>query len=240
MESTQLIHRQKKSKHHIWMTLILIFAGILGFLVYTSFYNPDLGFSLTGNVIQENFDETGIKISTHVEPPEEMTIKTEIEKLEIKIQETGSLTIGKENFELKKASLILDNFNGKISFNKDEIIELDGKASKVFVDGIPISNKDKLEINIQNSKYSFLKLNNFYLDSLSYITSGRIKLNNEKAIINIDNEEFKIKKFRGTLEINSQELRLNGYADESNLGTIDVRSNQKTVVNKNSEETKTS
>ena len=44
----------EKKNHHIWLMISVFFLGILFFLIYTSFYNPSLGNSITGNIISNN------------------------------------------------------------------------------------------------------------------------------------------------------------------------------------------
>lgn len=212
----------KTKKKNFWLIVIIIFIGILGFLVYTSFYNQELGKSIssvTGNVIGFDNDKNSIKINAILTSPEKIRINGKIEKIELKI--IGDFIIGKENFELDEASVIINEFNGQIILGKNNLTA-NGNAKKVFVEGIPITGKSDIKIILDNN-YNYLKLTNFYLDSFSYKTSGSVKLNNEKAIINLENENFKIENFRGSLEIIGNRFKLNGEVSKSNLGFIDIK-----------------
>jgi len=78
-------------------------------------------------------------------------------------------------------------------------------------------------ISNQESGYSYLELKTVFIKSLAYTTSGTIKLNKEKINVKLDDEEINIQEFSGDLEIKSDRLKLNGYAQESNvLGSLDI------------------
>ena len=224
MES-QIIGHERKKKHHFWLIISIIFLGTLFFLIYTSFYNPSLGNSITGNIIRgDKTEENLIEIDSTLTSPEKIKVKGKIEKIELKIEKTDKFFVGKEQFDLDKASIIIDNFDGEISFNKNSITKFNGKASKIFVEGIPITGDSSIKVYFEGEfKYNYLKLNNFYLNSLSYVTSGVVKLNDGKAIINLDNENFKIEKFQGDLEIRDNRFKLKGVIRRSNLGFINVK-----------------
>lgn len=218
----EIENHPKEKKHHLWIIMIMIFASILFFLIYTSFYNPNLTNRITGNVIRGSTTNL-IEIDATLSSPEILSVKGDIEKIDLRSQK-GNLVVGKESFDLNKASIVIDNFSGEISFNKNDITKLNGKASKVFIEGIPITSSSAIKIYFEEeSEYSYLKLNNFYLNSLSYKTSGIVKLNNEKVTINLEDEIFKIEKFQGDLEIRGDEFKLRGLIKKSNLGFIDVR-----------------
>ena len=207
------------------LIISVLFLGISFFLIYTSFYNPGLGNSITGNtILGDKTEENLIEIDSTLTPPEEIKVNEKIEKIELKIEKTDKFFVGKERFDLNKASIIIDNFEGKIYFNKRNITEFNGKAKKVFVEGIPITGNPYLKVRFEGEvNYNYLKLNNFYLNSLSYITSGIVRLNNEKVIVNLENENFKIEKFQGNLEIKGNRFKLKGLVKKSNLGFINVK-----------------
>ena len=217
---------KKPKKNNFWIIVILIFIGILGFLIYTSFYNPELGksvYSITGNVIGFNNDKDSIKINAILTSPEKIRVNGKIKKIELKI--LGSFIIGKENFDLNEASVVIDEFDGWIILGKNNLTA-NGNVKKVFVEGIPITGKSDIKVIFDND-YNYLKLTNFYLDSFNYMTSGSVRLNNEKAIINLEKENFKIENFRGDLEIAGNKFKLNGEFSKSNLGFIDIKANIK-------------
>jgi len=213
----------EKKNHHIWLTISLFFLGILFFLIYTSFYNPSLGDSITGNVISNNKLNL-IEIDSTLTSPEKIKVKGKIGKIDLRTGDPNVFFVGKERFDLDKVSIIIDDFDGDVNFNKKNITKFNGKASKIFIEGIPITSDSEIKVYFEGEfKYNYLKLNNFYLNSLSYVTSGIVKLNDDKAIINLDNENFKIEKFQGDLEIRDNRFKLKGVVKRSNLGFINVK-----------------
>jgi len=219
----ELIKRKPK-RHHFWVISIAIFLGIFFFLFYTSFYDSGLTGRITGGVIGIGSSNTNlIEIDATITSPEVLQIDGKIGKIDLRI-ESGKLFVGKESFELDGASIVIDNFDGDITFDNKSITKFNGKASRIFVEGIPITSDSDIRVYFEEEVgYSFLKLNDFYLSSLSYETSGIVKLNGEKAIINLEDEIFRVEKFQGDLEIRGDRFKLKGLVKKSNLGIIDVR-----------------
>ncbi len=225
----QLIDQKKShKKSRIWLFVFLVFAGVLGFLIYTSFYNPSFAKSITGSIIKDS--GSIIDINAVLTSPDKIEINSKMDKIELKIS-SGNFFVGKEELKLNKASIVIDGFNGKMIFNKNNIEKLDGKAKNVFVEGIPITSSSDMKILLENSDFSFLGADNFYLDVLSYKTSGAIKLNNGKILVNLNKEDFKIEGFRGDLELVRDQLKLKGIIKKSNLGFIDIKAT-KNIENK--------
>ncbi len=217
------VHKPRERKQHTLLILSAVFVGILFFLIYTSFYNPGFKKSITGNIIKGSSSGGTIEIEATLLSPDELEIDGDVGKIELRIF-GGNFFVGRERFELGKASIIIDDFEGEISFNGDNVSRLDGQASKVFVEGIPITSESDMKVYFNEGfKYNFLKLNDFYLDSLSYQTSGIVKLNGGKVMVDLDDEEFRIKKFQGDLSLKKDKVKLNGVVSESNLGFIDIK-----------------
>ena len=106
---------------------------------------------------------------------------------------------------------------------------------KIFVEGIPITGDSSIKIySDKELRYNYLKLNNLYLNSLDYETSGIIKLNNGKVIVELNQEEFKISKFKGNLEIRNNIFKIEGLIKKTNLGIVDVKAVSKKTKSNNS------
>lgn len=228
---SHVVHKPKENKHRVWVTIFVIFAGIVGFLVYTSFFNLGFKGGISGNVIKNNYNGV-IEIDSSLTPPEKLEINGKIEKIELKTG-IGYFFIGNEKFDLNRASIVIDNYKGKISFNKNKITKLRGRASRVFVQGIPITSSSDMKIYFDKEfDYSYLKLSNFHLNSLSYKTSGLVKLNRGKVVVNLDDEDFKIEDFQGDLEIRRNNFKIKGEIKKSNLGFINIKAGRREKVDK--------
>jgi len=211
----------KKKKHNFKIYIFLIFIGVLAFIIYSSFYPNNISRTITGNAVQ-NFDiKDGIKIIAELTPPEELTINSEINKIEIKIS-ASTLHIGNQRIELPdKSSVIINNFKGEITFNPYSILNLKGKANEVFINGLPIKAQSPTTVSFdEGTDFTFLGLKELYLDSLSYITTGKIKLDDAKIILNPSQEKIEIDKFQGNIEVRRNTLKLNGYTKKSNIPKI--------------------
>ncbi|MEK6914711.1 MAG: hypothetical protein AABW83_03615 [Nanoarchaeota archaeon] len=198
--------------------LFFLFVLVLFFLIYTSFFNPDFIQSFTGNAIKEEIF-LGVPIQADLDPPENIMINSRVDKLNLKI--IGAFLIDGKKYELISASLVIDNFDGDINLD-NKILILNGKATKIFVEGIPITGNLKISLN---NKYEYVKLNNVYISDLSYDASGIVRLENEKVTVNLEEDKFNINNFRGNLEKSNNYFRLDGMAEEISAGMINVKAN---------------
>ena len=215
----------KKQKHHLVLTVIIIFVGILGLLIYTSFYNPEFKQTITGNIIKNTEKDPNIENSAEFEAilsiPEQFKINSQVNKISLKISQPTILYFGDKKIELdKKSSIIIDDFQGKIEINSNTLNNFNGKATKIFVNGLPITQTSGSVTKIEFQEelgYDYIKLNEFYIDSLSYITSGKLKINKNKITINLDEERIAINDFFGDMKLDKKELELNGFIDQSHV-----------------------
>lgn len=224
--------KNKKRKYSPLFIIFMAFILVLGFLFYTSFYNPSLGEKITGNVVRDKdiTQENSVEIKAKLGVPEKFSIDSKISKLSLAINKPSDIFIGNQKVELdKKSSVIIDSFDGKLEITSVNVVNIDGMASRIFIDGIPIaqSSGSDMKVKFENLEYNYLEINDFFLDSLSYQTSGKININQEKIIINLNNENFELKDFKGDLKISGGSLSLSGFLDKSNLkNLIETSSNE--------------
>jgi len=209
----------------------IIFLLIIFLFLYFAFFRGSGFKGITGYASKNITAENAIQIQTDLKAPEHLKIKSNIETAEIKIKGPNEFNVGNQQFELNRfqtATIIMDNFNGEISFNEKEVLGLNGRTEKVSVNGVPVTSKSNSNIKVSFSEpyeYSYIKLNNFYMNSLSYNTSGKVILDNGKININLESENFQIKDFQGNLETSKNKLKLTGYAMKSNIqGLLDISS----------------
>lgn len=209
----------KSRKKISWSgVLFFLFILVLFFVVYTSFFNPNFVQSFTGYAVKEEVF-LGVPIQADLDSPESIKINSNIDKINLKI--IGGFFVDGKKYDLSMSSLIIDNFQGNINFDGKMLI-LDGRASKIFVEGIPITGN--LKINL-NNKYEYAKLDNVYISSLSYDATGIVRLQDEKVTVNLEEDKFSINKFKGNLEKSNNYFRLNGMAEEISAGMINVKAN---------------
>jgi len=235
MEKVQTIPRNKNN-HHWKIYLVLVFLGIFAFIIYTSFYNSELSL-ITGNVIKSTPQSVSINekvdINAKLELPNKLDINSNIEKISLKTSKDEKLQFGNQIIELtKKSSIVIDNYQGKLNINSKNL-SLEGRASKIFVNGIPIkqSSGSATKISFENSiKYEFLELTNFNINNLQYQTSGNININKDKIILNIENEEIDLTGFEGDLTINNNQLKLKGSIKNFDLNKLLKNSKEEIIV----------
>lgn len=216
MEEEEVVLDKPRPKHRWMVWLVGTFVFVFLFLFYTSFVNPDFGQTITGNAIKEDISN-GVSIQVSLDPPNDFRVNSRMDKLELKVK--GAFTIDDKRYDLDSSSVVIDNFDGKVSFDDENVI-VDGKATKIFVEGIPISGK--LSVNFDN-KYSYVRLSNFYMSSLNYEASGIVRLQEDRVVVNLDDEDFKVKKFNGDMEKRGKSFKLSGFAGEATAGLINVK-----------------
>jgi hypothetical protein len=213
----------RHGKHHLFLTITVFFVAIMFFLIYTSFYDPDFGNSITGNVISEGNFEGKIDLEANLLVPAEFSISGNIGKVELRKKGDNVFLVGNKKFELKDSSIVLDDYEGNIMISNNIIKTLRGSAGKVFVEGIPISSDSKISVKFNDEiTYGYLKLNDLNLNEFSLESSGNVKLNNGKAIVSLEDELFKVRGFSGNLEFKGSKLKIIGKIENSNLGFVNI------------------
>lgn len=215
------------------LIVFAIFLVLAFFLIFFAFFESG---NLTGNVVNIGGKESNtanlVKITADLTLPfDDLNIKGDIDQIELKADRIDNFFYaGGEKFDLtnsEKMNLIITNYDGKISFDANNILKLKGKATEVLINGVLMRPESGINMKVKFKKdiqYNSLKLNGVFIDLLYYTTtSGTIKLNEEKMVFNIDNEEVKIEKFQGDLEIRGNQFKLNGHVKKINvIGEPDI------------------
>tara|TARA_Y100000034_G_scaffold52866_1_gene64960 strand:- start:292 stop:1002 length:711 start_codon:yes stop_codon:yes gene_type:complete len=218
IEYTGEPHKNKLiKKHHLIILVIAIFLIILSFVIYTSFYTPSVtGSIITGNIVGGN-ENQGVKFNAELTIPS-LNVNGKFEELEITGSSNSVLYVGNQKFDLGNSNdnyLILKNYDGEISFDENEIIKLKGKASIVTVNGVVVTSQTKNTTKISFKEpfyYKSLEISKKVLiNKLAYKTSGVIRLDEEKNIFNINDEEIAITNFNGDLIIENGKSQFKGY-----------------------------
>ncbi len=198
------------SKHKEAIAFGIIFLIIASLLLYSSF-TGDKGF--TGNLIKQNQEQT-ISIKTDLETPT-IELDDTFEKVQISKISDNYIEIENQQFNLEKnqADILLENFDGKLTLDKSNILLMEGKTDSASVNNIPITSKLKSKLGVklgERATYEEITLKGISISSLTYTTTGSIQINEGKTIINLDNEQAQIQNFHGDLTISKGKFILDG------------------------------
>lgn len=213
--------------------IFIVFLLVISSLVYFAFFEGKITASVIDSIgfNSEINPESSINISANLIQPDDLVIKGKIDKIEMRINQIDDFFyVGKEKFDLGQLSetyVIIFDYNGELSFDKEDILKLNGKSSEVLINGIsttPISGDDMKIYLDESIGYKYLKVDNAPLNPLSYTTSGSINLNYGKININIDEEEVKLGKFRGDVEVDGREFKIRGKTERLEVvGILDIK-----------------
>jgi hypothetical protein len=215
-------HLTHVNRHKVKVGIILIFLILVFVIIYTSIYG---GFSFIGKAIMgDSSNETilpKITISANLDKIP-LSIKGEFLQVKLIGSSDSFLYVGDEKFSLEASenSIIIDEFNGDISFDIEEISELKGKALQVSVNGVSISpsSKDTIKIYFEEPFiYDSVNIDEgVSIKEINYKTSGEIRVGEEKTLIYLNDEDLIIKDFDGGLVIGD---RLNMEGNIESLET---------------------
>ena len=207
-------NRKFLNKKFLIFTSFLFVIGIILVSVFPG------NLSLTGKSISSINSNNSISISAELTIPE-LELKGDYEKVTFFGRSSSSIYIGNKKFALERTlnEIILNGFSGKININESKILLVDGKASEVILNGIPISNKNNNKIKIYTNSEIFYDLiefeGNTYVKEMDYIASGRISFGEKIGDkIHLDEKELFISHFFGQLKIKSNRMFLNGLVDK--------------------------
>lgn len=212
--------KPKSKKFYLKWGVFIAFLGILGIVVYTSFFG---GIGFTGSVISGSSEiisgtsaEKMIDFSAKTTIPE-LALSGSFEKVEIRGGSDSYLQVGDQKFYLgdsKNNYMVFRNYNGEISFDSGKISKLTGKAEELTINGIIVTpqTKETSKINLQAPiTYNMLAMiNEVLIKKATYTTTGTINVGNGKNAIYIDEEQVSITNFRGNLEVVNGKLSLSG------------------------------
>ncbi len=206
---------EKKSKFNHKIFLAFFFLLLIGAIAYSAFFED---VRISGNVFKEgNQTQEGFifnaSLSSH-----SFEFKDSFEKLIISGDSDNLIYIEDIGMSLNDSQeIILEDYEGKISFDGSSISVLDGKVNKVYFGNQEMSPKKGGELDIEiNKELDFEKLqliNEVYIRNLDYVSSGKINLNQGKNIFGLDEERLKIKDFYGNLNVENKTLHFSGFVD---------------------------
>ncbi|MBA7679129.1 hypothetical protein ES703_87412 [subsurface metagenome] len=215
--------------------IFVIFLLVVSSLVYFAFFEGKITSGIiTSRIIGSSGEinpENSINISANLIQPDDLIIKGKIDKIEMKINKIDDFFYaGTSKFDLGQLSetyIIIFDYNGELSFDNENILKLKGKSSEVLINGVSTTptSGDDMKIYFDNDiGYGYLKAINIFLSPLSYTTSGSINLNDGKININIDEEEVKLGKFRGDIEVDGREFKIKGETEKLEVvGILDIK-----------------
>jgi hypothetical protein len=216
-------------QNKVTLTLFLIFLFLIISAFYTT-YKEGFNLPITGLVSISNPDapgddlDTKIKINADLDVPN-LKISTENSEVEI-ITGTSNTVLhaGSEKFDLNKvgeSSITLSSFNGKIEFDSESIISLNGRATETLINSIKTtpSSGETMKIKVsEDFSYKTLSIKETSFKSLNYITSGEIKLNGAKASLHLTNDFLDLSDFTGDISVESNTLHLDGEINKLKIG----------------------
>ncbi|MGC9309605.1 MAG: hypothetical protein ACP5D2_02820, partial [Candidatus Nanoarchaeia archaeon] len=134
-------------RHHKKILIAFIFLFIAFGLIYFAFQGS---IPLTGRIIGGGVGNGSIDMSASLNMPEQEISISNAERIRLKTSNGGLLFVGDNKIDLNesgKTDIIIDGFEGKLTFIGKKIIELDGEADRVLVNGIPnLASQGKLAV----------------------------------------------------------------------------------------------
>ena len=104
--------------------------------------------------------------------------------------------------------------HGYVTVDGEKISKLNGKAAKVVMNGDPKEPKLKANMRVSFEKefpYSFLNIQNkAMIKKLSYVSSGKIDIDNGKSLVNLENNELNIQNFEGNIKVEKNVVKMIG------------------------------
>ena len=214
-------------RHKFKLLILGVFLIVLSILIYTSFSG---NIPFTGRVTEGEIDlNKSISVSADLTIPS-LLLDGEYKKVSITGSSDSFFYIGDQILSLTNSKdnyIVLTDYNGKISFDEKIISELKGKVTEVSVNGVSVMPKSKDTVKIYLDKdfyYNSLKIDEgVFIKKLNYKTSGTIKLENQKTILNLNDDDFILKNFQGDLELRNNRFIINGHLNGLEIkGTKDI------------------
>lgn len=207
----------KRSKRLIFLSGLFLF--VLAVIIYSSFF-ADL--SIIGHSISEGETQENIPILAELNSVPLITFNIELSSISLSNLEGEFFYVGDQRFSMNNTNKIfIANYKGKTTFNDSLITKLDGKASHVFVNNIPIfpSSGDDIKVYIEEPiTYSSLEiLEGYSKKKIQYTTSGKVLFGAQKSLVNLDKDYISIEEFIGKLKVINKRLFLEGNSQKLDI-----------------------
>ncbi|MFQ5531198.1 MAG: hypothetical protein ACE5ES_01140 [Candidatus Nanoarchaeia archaeon] len=208
---------KRRSKFKIFA--FIFFVGIVVLLIYTAFSGR---LPITGNIVGDVIvgNDSNLIIQADLTVPE-IKLDGDFSSVEIEGSSSGFLYVGNQKVELGNSGrnfISMENFDGTIEFNTAKILRLKGRASQASVNGIPFTSATNKSTKVSfNEEFSYNSLdisNDVHIKNLVYLTTGVIRLDNDKIVLNVNNEEINIRGFVGSLSSSKDKFKLNGVLNK--------------------------
>ena len=226
-------HSYKKKKTFNKKTIVFFgFLIVISIIIFTTLYsnNSLIGNVILGNAISSTNQNNSIIISSELTIPN-LSFKGEYSEIKILSDSETTIYLGEKSFildELKENKIILKEFSGTIKIEKDGIL-LDGKASEVNLNNLPIKERNNKKIKINGDSkipYNLIEFKeSLFLKEIDYVSSGILFIgekNPDKIIL--DEDSLIISNYFGKLKIYDDTLFLKGSAKD-----IKIMGDMKTI-----------
>lgn len=220
-------YRPKRS-HRKKTMIFFVFLLVIILILFTTFYRS--GFSITGRIIQQSNENKSLTISTTLPIPE-LNLKGDYERIIISGKSDSYLTIGSQEISLKdteRNEIIIEDFSGRIEFDKEKISILNGRAEKVIINKMPITSQGIRKMKFSSHSEIFYESIEFKeklnIKEINYFTSGNILIDYQNNLL-LNNDELLIKNYFGNLQIRNNQMHINGLFE-----SLEITGNNKKIL----------
>jgi hypothetical protein len=190
----------------------LSFLLVVGIVLFSTFYSG----SITGKTISSLNQTNLLNIQTSFSFPE-INLKGEYTEVIFSVDKNTIISLDNKQVSLTEPNnqIILKNFKGNVDLNENYIEKLDGRASEIIINNVPINLKSGKKIYFvlsPNSNYDSLEIKEeVYLKDFSFETTGSINFGSDYLNLNSENVQFK--NYIGSFKIQDKKLILQGFVE---------------------------
>ncbi|MCR4327829.1 MAG: hypothetical protein NUV46_04595 [Nanoarchaeota archaeon] len=198
----------KKKSHKKFFIFLFIFFALVTVVAFLALRD----FNFTGEAVNSFVENETLDFQASLSIPE-VNLNVNYKEV-IFSSRQGSLYIDNKKILLDGSDnkVVLKGFSGIFKFDEDEIIKLDGKASEVVINSVPISLTDGGNIKVSSSSpidYNSIEIKEgAYINNLVYITSGQILIG--ENLVKIKSEKVTLGDYFGSLKASGNVLTLDG------------------------------
>lgn len=203
-------HGMKKNHFGRNLLVFLLFIAVLGVIFFTTIYEG----SITGNSVRNVSASSSVEIYSETNIPG-TSLTGYYPKITFEILSNQELKLEGKKILLDKTSnlLILEEFSGELQFDENSINLLKGKTSKIYINGVPISNdKDvKMRVSIDSGVgYNSIAFKNENaIKEINFMCTGKVNFGQDSIVLNQDNCIFG--NAVGEFSVKDKKLIFRGY-----------------------------
>jgi len=208
-----LMEKARKSTKYLMVFLLLVISG---FIAYSFLSGPG---GITAWVVSFSEEEEPFSVNANVSISD-FSIKSDNLIISISPERgIGSLLVDELRFDSESPEIRFLGYKGTVSVGIDGLLNLDGKADSMLVNGVSIDKDKRLKVEASSLGFKSVTLMDLDMNSLEFAASGEID-SAGKGLFELNGDDVEIESFKGDIGISGSYFSIGGETTKITIDSV--------------------